>query len=184
MATPTELDPSGRRGRFRLRVISYLGVAVAGFMLGGFAGWGEPSPDPTTGAASQVTGIGGIFFTSEDPDALREWYRVHLGIEAAPWGGHAFLWDVKGQPGETGYTIWTPFADTTGYFAPGNREFMINFRVTDLAGLIVGLRSAGVTIVGDIEQHPNGAFAWVLDPEGRKIELWQPVPSRDDPYLP
>lgn len=178
MNTPTRQGAS--RGRFRLRAVSYLGVAVAAFVLGGYTG-GRDSASPSR--AALVTGIGGIFFTSEDPAALKEWYHRHLGIEAAPWGGHAFLWTEQERPEETGYTIWTPFPDTTSYLAPGRHEFMINYRVTDLAALIAALRSEGVTIVGDIERHPNGAFAWVLDPEGRKIELFQPVPSRNDPYL-
>ena len=181
MNSPAQHGQSSRRRSRRSPVVSYLGVGVAAFVLGGAIAPRRSAPAPASAAG--VTGIGGIFFKSEDPDALRAWYRAHLGIESAAWGGYPFLWEEKDRPGETGYTVWAPFPDSTNYFAPGEHDFMINYRVADLAGLITALRAAGVTIVGDIEQHPNGAFAWVLDLEGRKIELWQPVPSQDDPYL-
>jgi predicted enzyme related to lactoylglutathione lyase len=138
---------------------------------------------PEQSAAPGVTGIGGVFFKSDDPTALREWYRTHLGLDSSEWGGYAFQWDVRGRSDEIGYTIWTPFPQATDYFSPGEQSFMVNYRVTDLAGLMEGLREAGAEIAGEIEQYPNGAFAWVLDPEGRKIELWEPIASRDDPYL-
>jgi predicted enzyme related to lactoylglutathione lyase len=131
----------------------------------------------------RVTGIGGVFFKSDDPAELLDWYRTHLGIASGDWGGFAFQWQEKGRPNETGYTIWSAFPDTTNYFSPGEQSFMVNFRVADLAGLIAALREEGVEIVGEIEQHANGTFAWILDPEGRKIELWEPVASSEDPYL-
>ena len=112
-----------------------------------------------------------------------KWYRTHLGIDSGDWGGFAFQWIEQGRPSEIGYTIWTPFPDTTNYFSRGEQSFMVNFRVADLAGLVAGLRQDGVEIVGEIEQHPNGSFAWILDLEGRKVELWEPVDSRQDPYL-
>jgi len=150
-------------------------------------GQAEPTEVTTSVAedsgTTRVTGIGGVFFKSADPAALLNWYRTHLGIDAEEWGGFAFQWREKAQPNETGYTIWTPFPDATDYFSPSEQSFMINFRVADLAGLITALRGAGVEIVGEVEQHPNGAFAWILDPEGRKVELWEPVASSEDPYL-
>jgi catechol 2,3-dioxygenase-like lactoylglutathione lyase family enzyme len=135
------------------------------------------------GDAPRVTGIGGVFFESDDPARTLEWYRTHLGIEAGDFGGFAFQWREKDQPSETGYTVWSAFPDTSEYLSPGNQPFMINFRVADLTGLIAALREEGVEIVGEIEQHPNGKFAWVLDRDGRKVELWEPVPAAEDPYL-
>ncbi len=134
-------------------------------------------------ATRRVTGIGGVFFKSDDPARVLEWYRTHLGIASADWGGFAFQWSEKDRPKETGYTVWTPFPDTTDYFSPGVQPFMINFRVADLVSLIAALKEEGVEVVDEIEQHPNGKFAWILDPEGRKVELWEPVASEDDPYL-
>ena len=131
----------------------------------------------------RVTGLGGMFFKSRDPQQAVAWYREHLGIDAADWGGFAFEWLEKDRPAETGYTVWAVFPEDTKHFAPGEQSFMMNFRVDDLESLIAALRSEGVEVVGDIEQHENGKFAWILDPEGRKVELWEPVPSRDDPYL-
>jgi predicted enzyme related to lactoylglutathione lyase len=131
----------------------------------------------------RVTGLGGMFFRSRNPKAALEWYRRHLGVDSADWGGFAFQWRQKEQPEEVGYTVWSAFPDDTKYFAPSKESFMVNFRVEDLGGLIAALKAEGVEVVGDIEQHENGKFAWILDPEGRKIELWEPLPSKDDPYL-
>lgn len=131
----------------------------------------------------RVTGLGGMFFRSRDPKTTLAWYREHLGIESDAWGGFAFQWLDKQNPEETGYTVWSAFPDDTTYFGPGQQPFMMNFRVADLEGLMAALRNEGVEVVGEIQQHENGKFGWILDPEGRKIELWEPVPSRDDPYL-
>ncbi len=180
-------DRPAERGPNMRGWVSHIVIGVIAFAIGSTIGRHEPT-EVTMAAiedsgTSRVTGIGGVFFKSEDPEALLSWYRTHLGIASGDWGGFAFQWQEKGQTSETGYTIWTPFPDTTDYFSPSEQSFMVNFRVADLAGLIAALREEGVEIVGDIEQHPNGAFAWILDPEGRKIELWEPVPSREDPYL-
>lgn len=187
MEKQIQQDRLGWPGRPLLWVASHLGVGVVAFLLATSTGQGQsPLVAPAGEVASgqiRVTGIGGVFFTSADPGTLLEWYRTHLGIDAEDWGGFAFQWEEQGKPGETGYTVWGAFPDTTEYFAPSHHPFMINFRVADISGMIAALRAAGVEIVGEVEQHPNGAFAWVLDPEGRKIELWQPVPARDDPYL-
>ncbi|HXV85225.1 MAG TPA: VOC family protein [Gemmatimonadales bacterium] len=187
MNTDREHTKAEWRGHPLRWIGSHLGLAALAFAAGSATGKAPSAPDGAVQGAARspaVTGIGGVFFTSRDPTALREWYRKHLGLNVAEWGGVAFLWSEKGNPGETGYTIWSPFPDTTTHFAPGTHPLMINYRVADLAGLVASLRAAGVQIVGEIEQHPNGAFAWVLDPDGRKVELWEPVPSRRDPYLP
>jgi catechol 2,3-dioxygenase-like lactoylglutathione lyase family enzyme len=131
----------------------------------------------------RVTGLGGMFFRSRDPKEAMTWYRRHLGIDVADWGGYAFRWLEPDRPEETGYTVWSAFPADTTYFAPSEHSFMVNFRVADLDALVDALRAEGVTVVGDVREEPNGKFAWILDPEGRKIELWEPVPSREDPYL-
>jgi predicted enzyme related to lactoylglutathione lyase len=131
----------------------------------------------------RVTGLGGMFFKSRDPKGTLDWYRTHLGIDSADWGGFAFQWLEKDRPEQTGYTVWSAFPEDTKHFAPGDQSFMVNFRVSDLDGLMAALKQAGVEVVGAVEQHENGKFAWILDPEGRKVELWEPVPSQDDPYL-
>jgi D-3-phosphoglycerate dehydrogenase len=131
---------------------------------------------------AKVTGLGGIFFKSSDTDALRTWYGEALGLEVADYG-KAFTWRDDAEPDERGYTVFAPFKADTKYFEPSESSFMINFRVDDLDGLLERLRAAGATIVGGPDQEPNGRFAWVMDPEGNKIELWEPVPSKDDPYL-
>ena len=131
----------------------------------------------------RVTGIGGMFFTCRDPKATLDWYRTHLGIDAAEWGGFAFQWTEKGNPDQTGYTVWSAFPHDTEHFAPSQHPYMVNYRVDDLDALIAALKEEGVQVVGEVQEHPNGKFAWVLDPEGRKVELWEPVPSQEDPYL-
>ena len=131
----------------------------------------------------KVTGLGGIFFKAEDRDGLMDWYRRHLGIASDEYGC-MFEWREVDAPENTGYTVWCPFASNTNYFGPSTKPFMVNYRVDDLTGLIEGLRREGVEVVGDIEEHPNGKFAWILDPEGNKLELWEPIDCRLDPYLP
>ena len=131
----------------------------------------------------RVTGLGGMFFKSKDPKETLDWYRRHLGIDSTEWGGFAFRWLESEQPEETGYTVWSVFPDDTKHFSPSQHAFMVNYRVDDLEGLMAALRSEGVEVAGEIEQHENGKFGWIVDPEGRKVELWEPVPSRDDPYL-
>ena len=131
----------------------------------------------------RVTGIGGMFFESADPQRTLEWYRNRLGIDSAEWGGFAFEWLDKERPGNTGYTVWSVFPEDSKHMAPNTAPFMINYRVDDLVALVAALRDEGVEIVGDVVQHENGKFAWVTDPDGRKVELWEPVPSADDPYI-
>jgi len=167
--------------------IALLVICLVSPALGGDGPQTEPAdsanPTPEGAEMTRVTGIGGVFFKSSDPAAALAWYRTHLGIESDDWGGFAFQWTEKDQPGETGYTVWGAFPESTQYFKPSDQPFMVNFRVADMEGLIANLKAEGVQVVGEIEQHPNGKFAWILDPEGRKIELWEPVPSADDPYL-
>jgi predicted enzyme related to lactoylglutathione lyase len=122
----------------------------------------------------RVTGIGGIFFKASDPASLRDWYRRHLGIDVQEWGGAAFRWtDAEGNP-TAGTTIWT-VADAGGdYFAPSTSSFMVNYRVADLHALVAALRAEGCTVLDRIDESEYGKFAWVVDPEGNKVELWEP----------
>lgn len=121
----------------------------------------------------RVTGIGGIFFKSRDPQALADWYRTHLGMAVEPWGGVAFRW-ADDNPSGTGTTIWSPFKDDTGYMDPSTAPFMVNFRVEDLHGLLAALRAEGCQVLDKVDESEYGKFGWVLDPEGNKLELWQP----------
>ena len=124
----------------------------------------------------KVTGIGGIFFKSTDPDKLREWYRQHLGIEAEKWGC-VFNWQDDPR-GASGMTTWAPFAADTKYFEPSEKPFMINFRVDDLNALVAELRAEGVEVL-KVEESEFGKFSWVMDPEGNRIELWEPPDAKD-----
>jgi predicted enzyme related to lactoylglutathione lyase len=122
-----------------------------------------------------VTGIGGIFFKAEDPEKLGEWYRKHLGLEVEEYGGVTFREDQStAAPKRQAYTVWSPFAADTEYFAPSQKPFMINFRVTDLDALLAELRRDGVTVDERAEKSEFGNFGWAMDPEGNRIELWEP----------
>jgi len=120
----------------------------------------------------RVTGIGGIFFKSEDPTATKNWYKDHLGLNTDDYGC-TFKW--KDKQGNDATTQWSPFKKDTTYFEPSKKEFMMNFRVHNLKELLDTLKEEGVTVVGDIEEYEYGKFGWILDPEGNKIELWEPI---------
>lgn len=122
----------------------------------------------------RVTGIGGIFFQAKDPVALRAWYQKHLGIDLQEWGGTAFSWtDGAGNP-TTGTTVWSIGAATGNNFAPSTSTFMINYRVEDLSALLQSLREEGCNVLEKTDDSDFGKFGWVMDPEGNKVELWQP----------
>jgi predicted enzyme related to lactoylglutathione lyase len=122
----------------------------------------------------RVTGIGGFFFKSKTPKELMAWYKEHLGIDADPYGGWTFEWLEKDHPARVGQTVFNPFKADTDYFAPSNEPYMFNLRVDDLHALIAQLRREGVQVVGEVQDSEYGKFGWVVDPEGRKIELWEP----------
>ena len=126
----------------------------------------------------RVTGIGGIFFKARDPATLRVWYKRHLGIDVQEWGGAAFKWiDAQGKP-TAGTTIWS-IGDAAGdYYAPSTASFMVNYRVADLHALLMALKNEGCNVLEKIEESEYGKFAWVMDPEGNKVELWQPPPGQ------
>ena len=122
----------------------------------------------------KVTGIGGIFFKCKDPNKMKEWYQKHLGLDTNPYGA-SFEWYEAADSTKKGLTQWTPFPETTKYFEPSQREFMINYRVENLEALVEELKKEGVTIVDKIESYDYGKFVHILDAEGNKVELWEPA---------
>lgn len=125
---------------------------------------------------ARVTGIGGIFFKASDPKALAQWYRDNLGLDVQPWGGAALRWGTPDNP--SGSTAWSLAGADTTRFEPSTAPFMVNYRVDDLAGLLELLRSRNCNVLGGPDESDFGVFAWVLDPEGNKVELWQPPAGR------
>ena len=122
----------------------------------------------------RVTGIGGIFMSARDPKGLREWYKAHLGIDVQDWGGAAFRWiDADGAP-VGGTTAWSIMPDEGDAFAPSTAPFMVNYRVADLRALLDALRDEGCNVLDRLDESEYGKFGWVIDPEGNKVELWEP----------
>ena len=120
----------------------------------------------------RVTGIGGIFFKASDPEALGAWYRDHLGLDVSDWGGAIFNWGGPGS--EKGMTIWSAFKRDSTYLGPETASFMINFRVADLHALLAALRAEGWNVEDRTDESEQGKFGWVIDPQGNKVELWEP----------
>lgn len=120
----------------------------------------------------RVTGIGGIFFKCKDRESTLAWYEKHLGIPMEPWGAQ-FNWSDHDNTSVKPYSVLGLFEEKTNYFDPSTQPFMINFRVDNLDALITQLREEGVTVVGQPMEEAYGKFAWILDPEGNKIELWE-----------
>ena len=122
----------------------------------------------------RVTGIGGIFFKAKDAPALQAWYKRHLGIDVQEWGGTAFAWaDSDGTP-VGGSTVWSIGREEGDHFAPSKASFMVNYRVEDLYALVTALKAEGCKVLDKIDDSEYGKFAWVIDPEENKVELWQP----------
>ena len=121
----------------------------------------------------RVTGIGGIFYFSEDPKQARAWYAKHLGLKTNDWGS-SFEFRNANHPDEINYLQWSPFEKGSDYFAPSKKEFMINCRVQNIEGLVEQLKKDGVTVVDDIVEYDYGKFVHIMDHEGNKIELWEP----------
>ncbi len=121
----------------------------------------------------RVTGIGGIFFRCNDPASQNQWYKQHLGIETNQYGGK-FIWRDPENPEKKCVTAWNTFKQDTKYFDPSEKQFMFNYRVENLVELMEELRKEGVQIVGNVEEYDYGKFAWIMDPEGNKLELWEP----------
>lgn len=139
-------------------------VVVLGLSLSSIAFAADPPP-------GHITGIGGVFFKSKDPKALSAWYRDVLGLPVESWGGAALHYDAPGHPP---LAAWNPFPENTDYFGPSKSDFMVNYAVDDLDAILARAATKGVAVIKRDDSDPNGKFAWILDPEGNKIELWQP----------
>jgi predicted enzyme related to lactoylglutathione lyase len=131
----------------------------------------------------KVTGIGGIFFKCQDPEKMKAWYNKNLGLVTNEYGS-TFEFRQGADPEKRAYLAWSPFKQGTKYFEPSQKDFMINYRVEDLAGLVEELKKAGVTICDTIEEFEYGKFVHILDPEGNKIELWEPKDEVFTSYYP
>jgi predicted enzyme related to lactoylglutathione lyase len=119
---------------------------------------------------ARITALGGVFVHSADPKALSEWYRDKLGLKLEDWGGAMIRWESDGPPG-----VWAAFDKGTGHFNPSSRDFMINFAVDDLDGFLAALEAKGVAVIDRQKLDGVGKFAWIMDPDGTKIEFWQPA---------
>lgn len=122
----------------------------------------------------KVTGVGGIFFRCKDPKAVKEWYGKNLGMAVGEYGS-SFEFRNANRPEEINYLQWSTFDENTEYFNPSEKQFMINYRVQNIEQMVENLKAAGVTIVDKIEEYEYGKFVHIMDPEGNKIELWEPV---------
>lgn len=151
-----------------------MGLAIMAAFISGFAFKTITAEQSAkTQEMKKVTGIGGIFFKCKDPQKIREWYQKHLGLNTNEYGA-VFEWHQGSDSTKKGFTQWSPFKETTKYFEPSSREFMINYRVANLEELVTQLQKEGVTIVDKIEAYDYGKFVHILDVEGNKIELWEP----------
>jgi predicted enzyme related to lactoylglutathione lyase len=148
-----------------MKILSGLGILAATIGLAIYPPALQAQP------VGRVTGIGGIFFKSNDPKALAKWYSDVLGISLEPWGGAMFRYDAAGHPP---VLVWNAFPVSSHYMAPSTREFMVDFAVDDLDALVAKLKLKGVAILKRDDSGPDGRFAWIVDPDGTKIELWQP----------
>ena len=124
--------------------------------------------------AERVTGIGGIFFKAQDAGKLREWYATHLGLKLEPWGGMQFEWKHADESGRPGRTVWAIFDRDGDYFKNSRADFMLNYRVENLDSVLKALAAEGVEIDPKRDDSEYGRFAWITDPEGNRIELWEP----------
>jgi predicted enzyme related to lactoylglutathione lyase len=124
----------------------------------------------------KVTGIGGIFFFSEDPERTREWYKTNLGLATNEYGS-TFESRNANRPEEINYLQWSPFKSGDAYFEPSSKPFMINYRVQNIEQLLVNLKASGVVVLDEISTYDYGKFVHIMDPEGNKIELWEPIDS-------
>lgn len=156
-----------------MKRISLTVLVTAASFLSGFALKMVMTKNENLKTMKKVTGIGGIFFKSKDPKKMTEWYQKNLGLNTNPYGA-TFEWFEGDDNTQKGQTQWTPFPETTKYFAPSTKDFMINYRVENLEALVEELQKNGVTILDKIETYDYGKFIHILDAEGNKIELWEP----------
>ncbi len=122
----------------------------------------------------KVTGIGGVFFKCKDPEKVKEWYNQHLGMDAGPYGAN-FDWRDAENPSQKGCTAWNTFTENAKMFEPSTKAFMINYRVENITALVEQLKAEGVTVLDEIETYPYGKFVHIMDLEGNKIQLWEPI---------
>lgn len=128
----------------------------------------------------RVTGIGGVFFKAKDAPALRTWYQRHLGVDVEDWGGTAFNWTQSDGKPIDGSTIWSISPQDGDQFEPSQSSFMINYRVHDLHALVAALKAEGCNVLSKIDESEYGKFGWVIDPEGNKVELWEPPANQPE----
>jgi len=157
-----------------MRKTALLTLLIAGSFCLGFAFKASIS-NPVTNQAElkKVTGIGGIFFKCKDPKKMKEWYKTNLGIITNQYGA-VFEWYQGADSTKKGFTQWSPFKETTKYFEPSTKDYMINYRVANMEALVAELKKNGVTIVDSIQSFDYGKFIHILDPEGNNLELWEP----------
>ena len=149
-------------------------MIIAASFLSGFAFKAILTTQNIKTNMKKVTGIGGIFFKCKDPGKIKEWYKTHLGLDTNEYGAN-FEWRQTEDPTKKGSTTWSPFPETTKYLEPSTKDFMINYRVENLEALVEELKKEGVTVLDKVETYDYGKFVHVLDLEGNKIELWEPV---------
>jgi predicted enzyme related to lactoylglutathione lyase len=161
----------------KIIVITFIVLVI--FFLGFLTRQLLPTEHTESITMKKVTGIGGVFFKCKDPDKVKEWYSKHLGLKMDQYGT-SFEWRQGDDPSKYGFTQWSGFSDSTKYFDPSVKEFMINYRVQDLESLVIELKRDGVMLVDSIESFDYGKFVHILDNEGNKIELWEPVDTEYD----
>lgn len=158
-----------------MKKISLIVLVITASFLSGFAFKTIiTKKNKQTTKMKKVTGIGGVFFKSKDPKKMTEWYQKHLGLNTNPYGA-TFEWYEGADSTKKGQTQWTPFPEITKYFEPSAKDFMINYRVENLKALVEELKKDGVTILDAIETYDYGKFVHILDAEGNKIQLWEPI---------
>lgn len=157
-----------------MKKIFLLAALVISFGLG--YGFSRITSAENSNSGKRATGIGGIFFKCKDPQKVREWYAKHLGLNTDKYGT-TFEWRQGADSTKRGFTQWGPFKESTKYFDPSVKEFMINYRVENLEALVEQLRKDGVTIVDKIETVEYGKFVHIMDVENNKVELWEPIDS-------
>ena len=155
-----------------MKKTTFLILVIAASFLSGFAFKAILTKPAEPQEIKRVTGIGGIFFKCKDPGKLRDWYRVHLGLNTNQYGA-VFEWRQGADTTKKGFTQWSPFNEKTKYFEPSTKDFMINYRVENLEALVQELKKENVTIVDTLETYNYGKFIHILDLEGNKLELWE-----------
>jgi predicted enzyme related to lactoylglutathione lyase len=154
----------------RARIAAPLVVCAGALLCQGGASGRDAAANGNGPSTGRITGVGGVFFKSKDPKALAAWYRDVMGIKVEAWGGATLPTNAPGHPP---VVVWSPYPDTAEWMAPSSRDFIVNFAVDDLDAFAARLEAKGVTVHKE-PADPNGTFAWILDPDGTKIELWQP----------